>query len=171
MINPSFSTLLSFVLSMSSQKTHNELTIAVGSKNPVKCNAVLRGYNQVACFFPPLGGMNTATAPKIEGIEVPSGVSDQPMSDEETQKGAQNRAMSAYAAYQELYGVAPFLAVGLEGGVSVDTNNVMECFAWIYCYDGTRTGASRTASFPLPSVIRDLVLTGMELGHADDKVV
>lgn len=57
--------------------------IAVGSSNPVKINAVIN-----AC---------TETWPDVvvEGFDVPSGVDDQPRSDEETVTGAVNRAKEA----------------------------------------------------------------------------
>jgi inosine/xanthosine triphosphatase len=180
LIVPSYSTLLAFIYTMSNKEKlmQNDWTIAVGSKNPVKVNAVSRGFEQVASFFPPVDGLElllaetNAATPRIEGIDVPSGVSDQPMGDRETKTGALNRATAAYTAYEKLNGAPPRLSVGLEGGVSVDSEtNIMECFAWIFVFDGKRSGAARTASFPLPPVMRDMVMKeGMELGDADDKV-
>jgi non-canonical (house-cleaning) NTP pyrophosphatase len=51
-----------------------------------------------------------------------------------------------------------------------DDGEKMECFAWTAVYNGKNMGTARTASFFLPKQIRDLVLEGMELGDADDKV-
>mmetsp|Transcript_113583 Transcript_113583/g.222718 ORF Transcript_113583/g.222718 Transcript_113583/m.222718 type:complete len:189 (+) Transcript_113583:68-634(+) len=140
-----------------------KLVIAVGSTNPVKVAASVNGVKRA---FQLLGEVST------EKFNVPSGVSDQPMTDAETKAGAQNRAKAAYAAYQRAHdGIAPFLSVGLEGGVQQCDNSELECFAWIAVYNGTQTGFARTGSFVLPRRIRDLVVDeGMELGHADDLV-
>ena len=59
----------------------NKLKILVGSKNPTKTNAVSRAFDRV--FY------NTTTA--LIGVGVNSGVSDQPMTCEETKLGAKNR--------------------------------------------------------------------------------
>lgn len=97
----------------------------------------------------------------VEGVGAPSGVSDQPMTDEETQTGARNRARNAGTAawliasfhvdftpliplvvglYKDAHGKAPDFAVGLEGGVNKtaypgtndgDTTVYMTCFAWM----------------------------------------
>ena len=48
---------------------------------------------------------------------VASGVSDQPMSEEETKQGAENRAKAAAAAFAQAGESGPDFAVGLEGGV------------------------------------------------------
>ncbi|MEN0049906.1 MAG: DUF84 family protein, partial [Bacteroidota bacterium] len=55
--------------------------IIVASKNPVKIKAALQGFQEMfpEGFF------------EAEGIAVPSGVSDQPMGNEETYQGAWNR--------------------------------------------------------------------------------
>ena len=59
--------------------------VVVASNNPVKKQAALAGFQK----------MFAHEDFKIEGIAVPSGVSDQPMSDEETLQGALNRAQKA----------------------------------------------------------------------------
>lgn len=146
-----------------------EATIAVGSKNPVKINAVSNGFQQIGRFY--WASQNEEfTQPLVEGIDVSSDVSDQPMSDDETKLGSKNRAKNVFKEYENLKGHAPKLAVGLEGGVAV-RDSVMECFAWITIYDGIKYSSSRTGSFQLPSIIKDLVCKdGLELGDADDRV-
>jgi inosine/xanthosine triphosphatase len=49
---------------------------------------------------------------------------------------------------------------------------VLECFAWVVVLDPTtgQSGKARAASFSLPKSISDLVLSGVELGDADDQV-
>lgn len=74
-------------------------TVAIGSTNPVKVGAVREALGKL---FPKA---------KFVGVEVDSGVSRQPMSDEETLRGARNRAKAA------LKKVGADMGVGLEGGV------------------------------------------------------
>ncbi|HBF73413.1 MAG TPA: non-canonical purine NTP phosphatase, partial [Alteromonas australica] len=52
----------------------------VGSQNPVKVNAALETLSDTL-----------DEAFEVEGISVPSGVSEQPMTEEETREGAINR--------------------------------------------------------------------------------
>lgn len=136
--------------------------IAVGSKNPVKSSAALRGSEKAL----------TGKVVVVEGFDVPSSVSDQPMTDAETRLGAENRARAAYESYQVRHAdVKPDYAIGLEGGVATTSNDELECFAWIAVFDGSKLGVARTGAFLLPRRIRDLVVKeGMELGHADDLV-
>ena len=83
--------------------TGRVITVVVGSKNPVKVAYVVRGcgsaatwtslwlFNNRACreaFAAAYPGHTLV----VEGVGAPSGVSDQPMTDEETQPGARNRA-------------------------------------------------------------------------------
>lgn len=96
-------------------------------------------------------------------------VSAQPMNDNETKMGALNRSEAAYAEFLEKYDSPPAYSIGMEGGVQLSGDD-LECFAWMAIFDGFRHGTARTASFPLPKKVRDLVLGGMELGHADDAV-
>lgn len=89
------------------------LRIAVGSLNPSKLRAVKQAMTQI------LEHKETPEAVSIDliGFDVESGVPDQPMGDEETCRGAQNRAVAAYAAYTKAQGVRPHFAIGLEGGL------------------------------------------------------
>lgn len=125
------------------------------------------------------------------GINANSGVPDQPMGDDETKRGAKNRAAAALAAVSN----ASF-AVGLEGGLSKfdaaysaekDGRSGIEVFAWMAVAGRTPAatitstastepvlpqqsnwGFAKTASFELPRVVSDLIFQGMELGDADD---
>ena len=141
--------------------------IAVGSRNPVKINSSLTGVKKA--LIPVAGDDVDVTA---QGFDVSSGVSDQPMGDAETKLGAVNRAKGAYEAFiAENEGVKPNFSVGLEGGIINDEEEeIMICSAWMAVFDGESIGTARTCSFPLPPKIRELVLGGMELGDADDKV-
>ncbi len=145
------------------------INIVVGSKNPVKMNAAKSGAMKSFYAQEPLNNLSTI---EVFGFDVPSGVSSQPIWDEETKTGAINRAKLAFNNYIEINGHAPHFSVGLEGGVqSIGEENELECFAWIIVFDGHKFGKARTASFILPQVVRDMIINdGLELGEADDKM-
>ena len=128
--------------------------IIVASKNPTKIQSALKGFQEM---FP-----NETF--EIEGISVPSNVSDQPLGDEETFAGAMNRAKGA----QQKIVDADYW-VGIEGG-NIPQNDEMEVMAWIIVLSKERMGKARTAGFYLPPRIVELVNEGYELGHADDIV-
>lgn len=129
------------------------LRIAVASKNPVKLEAVKDG---LSVFF--------AEDIYVEGFSVESGVSDQPMSDQETLQGATNRVISLQENCKEFD-----FYIGIEGGIERTTNGMM-AFAWIIIRSSTKIGKARTATFILPQKIADLINSGIELGDADDIV-
>lgn len=131
-------------------------TIVVASQNPVKQEAVRRGFAQL---FP-------ADTVRIEGVSVPSGVSEQPLGDDETRLGAANRAQSA----QQTRPDATYWA-GIEGGCSIHDDGSVSVYAWIVVRgpDGM-VGHSRTSAFFLPEEVAALVRDGVELGPADDAV-
>jgi inosine/xanthosine triphosphatase len=126
--------------------------VVVASLNPVKIQAVKNGFEKL---LPEL---------QIEcvGISVPSGVSDQPMSDEETRQGAKNRVNKAIAMTDN----ADYY-VGIEGGIEVEGEE-MHAFAWIYIQSKDMVGKSRTGTFLLPKKVTELVKQGEELGMAND---
>ncbi|MFZ2187590.1 MAG: inosine/xanthosine triphosphatase [Candidatus Moraniibacteriota bacterium] len=129
--------------------------IVIASKNPVKINAALTGFQKM---FP-------SEQFEIEGISVFSGVSDQPQTDSEAFDGALNRAENANREKPD----ADFW-VGIEGGIEMK-NGEMECFAWVVIRSkDNKHGKGRTGTFFLPPEIRELVLAGEELGKADDIV-
>ena len=162
------------------------LTIVVASQNPVKVNATLGGFNRM---FPPPSpptdisissqAASTSSSPNAEwhvvrGVAVPSGVSDQPMTDAETLLGARNRAENA----RKLVPDADYW-VGIEGGVDSDPDDpfLLRSFAWIVVWgrdpatcngDGVKVGKARTATYYLPRESAKLIRGGIELGKADD---
>ena len=126
--------------------------VAVGSTNPVKLGAV----RAVLQHFAPFIG--------VDGVEVDSGVPDQPHGDEQTIVGATNRAHAARAALDA------DLGVGIEGGV-VETPTGMRTCAWAVVATregGTHVGGS--LSMPLPDAVAALIRDGVELGHAIDQL-
>lgn len=132
----------------------NRLNVVVASRNPVKINAALDGFQRMFPHY------HFTAAP----LDVPSGVADQPMSDEETLKGAYNRVENAFAAQQE----ADFW-IGIEGGVA-KIENSLAAFAWVVVKTKDLTGKARSGLFFLPPAVQELIDQGMELGTADDIV-
>ena len=129
--------------------------IIVASKNPVKINTTQEGFLKM---FP-------EELFEIKGISAESGVSDQPMSEEETLKGATTRAENA-----SLTETNADYWVGIEGGLE-EINGEMEAFAWIVVKSKEGIfGKGRTGSFFLPKQVVKLIKQGYELGTADDMV-
>ncbi|MCC9136044.1 inosine/xanthosine triphosphatase [Pontibacter silvestris] len=131
-----------------------KLTIVVASTNPVKVNAAIDGIKQL---FPKCNYY-------VKYISVPSGVADQPMSDNETLTGALNRVNNAHEAEPEAD-----LWIGIEGGVA-RMGNELAAFAWIVVRSGSMIGKARSGTFFLPQAVTNLVEQGIELGTADDMV-
>lgn len=128
--------------------------VVVASKNPVKINASQEGFQQA---FP-------HQLFDFEGVNVASGVSDQPMSSQETYQGAFNRALAA----QQAQPMANYW-IGIEGGIE-EVKAHLEVFAWVVILTKDQQGVAKTASFMLPPKVSELVKQGIELGTADDMV-
>lgn len=143
---------------MSAQETSSRVLpqkIIVASQNPIKINAAHEGFSRL---FP--GSTYT-----VRGVSAASGVPDQPMTDNETLRGALNRVQNARALEPDAH-----YWVGIEGGVDTQSGSV-ESFAWVAVIGkDERTGKARTAAYYLPEETAQLVREGMELGHADDLV-
>lgn len=128
--------------------------VIIASTNPVKIDAARLGFE----------AMFAGEEFHFQGVDVPSGVSHQPMTDAETLTGARTRAGNAHTAHPG----ADFW-VGIEGGVE-DSVRGMHAFAWVVILGRDLTGEARTGTFQLPPEISRLVRQGVELGHADDLV-
>lgn len=129
------------------------MKVAVASTNPVKIEAVREAFTE--CFS---GNID------IESFSIPSGVSDQPLGNKETRRGAGNRAETLMLQRPDFD-----YYVGIEGGVSM-IKRQMAAFAWMVIKSKDKEGTARTASFFLPPRVAELVLIGYELGEADDIV-
>jgi inosine/xanthosine triphosphatase len=129
------------------------MKIAVGSKNPVKIEAVRL---VVARVWPEAD---------IVPLAVPSGVAAMPMSDADCLAGARNRAKAAQAMANASLGV------GLEGGVNPEPAGLM-LLGWVAVVDGRgRQGVGGGARLPLPAGIAGQVLAGAELGPLMDELL
>lgn len=125
--------------------------VVVASTNPFKVDAVRLGYERVF-----------KTPPRrLDSVEVPSGVASQPIGDEETYRGALQRAQRA----RELVPDAD-LWFGIEGGV-IDYGVRMHVCSWVVVFDdANRFGECRDATFAIPGEIADLVRSGYGLATA-----
>ena len=128
--------------------------VIVSSKNPVKINSTKEGFQKI---FP-------EKVFSYEGVSVPSQVSEQPMTDQETLAGAKNRASNARQEHPD----ADYW-VGIEGGCD-ETAVGMLAFAWVVVLSKEKQGESRTSTFYLPPKVTELIHQGVELGHATDQV-
>jgi len=133
------------------------MKILVGSKNPVKIDAVkeafLKYFNDVS----------------VEGIEVDSGVSVQPVNDE-TYRGAQNRALKLKEMNDNQNLGADFF-VGIEGGIAKLFNRWFAFGCMCIIDNENNIGFGNSPQFELPEFIVNKLLTGMELGYVMDEIL
>ncbi|MEC0303455.1 DUF84 family protein [Terribacillus saccharophilus] len=118
------------------------MKMIVGSKNPAKVQAVSAVFG---------------TRWELESAAVDSGVSAQPMSDEETRQGAIQRAI----ACSKLSGASA--GIGLEGGVTEMDDGLYIC-NWGALAVGDKVWSASGAKLLLPDFIAEPVLSGQELG-------
>ncbi|MGB5292363.1 MAG: inosine/xanthosine triphosphatase [Lysobacterales bacterium] len=131
------------------------MKIIVSSHNPVKIAAVRKAF---LSRFP-------SSDIELTPVSVPSGVPDQPMSDQVTLQGARNRVNNAKTNYPD----ADYW-VGMEGGLDLFDGHLM-AFAWMVIGGSKdRISETRTATLPLPPRVQELVIGGLELGDANDQV-
>ncbi len=123
------------------------MKIIIGSQNKAKITAV----------------KNIFRTSEIIGIQAPSRVSDQPMSDQETLTGAINRARYCQESEPGVIGI------GLEGGVMQLNHQLLLC-NWGALVDplGNLYIASG-ARIPLPDQITKALRSGRELGEIIDE--
>lgn len=127
--------------------------VTVGSTNPIKIAAVRSIVTRLA------------PGAIITGVKVPSGVSDQPFSDEVTQAGARRRANEALVRGDGTHGI------GIEGGVVVMPDGAMRTCAWCVVVDRVgREGMGGSLSMPLPELVANEIRAGKELADAMDSV-
>ncbi|CAE8658689.1 unnamed protein product [Polarella glacialis] len=139
--------------------------IAVGTTNACKVAAVdaaVRGYE--------VSGANFLDFAAIETHQVSSEVSAQPMTLDETYRGAMNRARNAYAQARAGNSSAVILALGIESGLNWSTvdgraYDVCVCSA----FDGTTFNQGMSCSFEIPPLVLRFVLEeGMDLAQASN---
>lgn len=136
--------------------------IFVGSKNPAKIDAVRTASQK------------TWPDAVILGIDVPSGIDAQPLTDEDTRQGARNRAMAVLREGQKIHqevkkGEA--LGIGLEGGV-FDHGDQLWSTVWVAVTDdASHFWEANGARFPVPEPINSIMKAGEEMGPVVEKIV
>jgi len=142
------------------------ITIVVGSKNPVKVNAVQIAANSYWKNF------------ELVSINAPSNISNMPLSKEETRIGAKNRALAALDWMKNQKDNLPVnkddqnlvLAVGNEGGIT-SIDGIWYLFGTTLVTDGKIESWGGETLVRLPSIMVDELQGGqVELGEVIDKI-
>lgn len=100
----------------------------------------------------------------IASIACPSGVSEQPIGNEETRQGAINRALKTLSCK------VGDIGVGLEGGVMYVGKDMYLCNWGAIVIKGGPTLTAAGAQIPLSENIRKEIESGQELGPVIDRV-
>jgi inosine/xanthosine triphosphatase len=124
------------------------MRIVIGSKNPAKITAVKN------CF--------SDQEAEIVALDIPSGVNAQPFSDEETIKGAINRALGALREGNGAIGI------GLEGGVQETSAGLLIVNWGALASENREPFIAGGARFLLPEEIAIRLRAGEELGPVMD---
>ncbi len=125
--------------------------ISIGTSNPTKIQAVEEVTRTSSLF----------TGLRIKYFAAPSGVSEQPMSLEETVQGAKNRALKAFKDCK--------YSIGLESGLmkAPGTKTGMIEFCACAIYDGKHYATGFSCGFELPPKILDMIKKdGIDMGDA-----
>lgn len=128
--------------------------IVVGSTNPTKIDSTRAAFEAV---WPD-------ETFEVTGVKVKSGVSEQPMSFDETIRGAKNRARAAM-----LLNPADF-AVGLEAGVENMSQGWFDS-GWCAVLDSSGSfGIGSSPVLSMPDAMMEQILSGKELGQVVDEM-
>jgi inosine/xanthosine triphosphatase len=134
------------------QKT---VRVMVGSKNPVKINAANDALSLLC---------SEMTIESV-GVTAPSGVPDQPMTEDETKLGAVNRVLHCRQYHQADYYMA------MEGGVHLfDFGPATFAYVAIANNVNEEPSIGRGALLPLPMPVYEALQAGEELGHVMDRL-
>ena len=158
-----------------------KIIIAIGSKRGPKLNAVKQALEVFSPAFPP------GSEFELVGMEVESGVSHTPSSQEELMRGARQRAETLVQIAKKNNLQWNFF-VGLEGGLDVvhetssptpkrrhsdsprHAHRRVFLESWAYVSDGTRGHYGRSGAIELPEpLIREVLENGTELAVAIDR--
>jgi len=127
------------------------MNIAIGTRNPVKIQAIQKAFEQIHLEA------------HFTSYDVPSEVSGQPISDEETRLGAVNRARHDQRKDDAYAGI------GLEGGVKWIEGTLYLCnWGALVTSEGT-VFTAMGAGLPLPDDIAKGIEAGSELGPLMDQ--
>ena len=128
------------------------LNVVVGSKNPVKVNAAKHIFS---LYFP-------EHTIQCQGVHAPSGVPDQPLGEDETRIGAENRVKYCQAHYEADFYTA------MEGGAEQFSYGAAT-FAFVVIANSEQFSVGRSSNLPLPPPFFKALLAGKELGDVMDE--
>ncbi len=132
--------------------------ILVGSKNPVKISAAKEGFLK---YFDEV---------EVKNFDVPSDVPVQPISSEETYKGAENRA----ERLKEIDGKENLgfdFFVGIEGGISETFDKWFAYGCMCIIHKSGKKSFGTSPHFELPKPVTKRLLKREELGHVMDEIM
>lgn len=124
------------------------MKVVIGTKNPAKILAVKKAFEHHPCDF--------------TSLDVPSGISAQPFSDEETIQGAINRALKACELGEGDIGI------GLEGGVEETSFGLFLCNWGALVEKNGVPFIAGGARIKLPEDVAARLRAGEELGPVMD---
>lgn len=131
------------------------MLIAIGTKNQAKIQALQETLEEIRCF----------DSFEILSFSVSSGVSDQPLSLEETITGAKNRARASFL----LPDSAPHYGFGIESGLiqapGTRTGFLNLCVCCIYNGKNYNTGFSTGFEVPFP-ILQRVIEEKLDLSQA-----
>ncbi len=130
------------------------MKIAIGSKNPDKIAATRQAF----------GAVWPAQELEMVAMTVPSGVSDQPLTTDETIKGAINRAKTVKVSLR------PDYAVGIEAGLT-KIGETWFVDGWVAVIDASgRVGIGGSPAMEVAPALMKLVKSGSQLQQACNAV-
>jgi inosine/xanthosine triphosphatase len=131
--------------------------VVLASTSPAKVDAVRRATERIGTVD------STFSYVTLRTLDV-TGVSPRmPMTDKETLEGARLRAATAARSVQ-----SPFIAIGLEGGISEEPLPTLT--SWAVATDGERWGYGAGGRIVLPDAVMQQVKAGRELGDVIDQL-
>ncbi|MCW8093280.1 inosine/xanthosine triphosphatase [Alteromonas sp. ASW11-130] len=134
------------------------IKLLVGSRNPIKVAAAKHALMKVF----------SSELLVAEGINAPSGVNRQPMSEAETRQGAVNR-VNAILQDEQWTVDDKHWVIAIEGGVDKFSDGPCT-FAYIAIWHQRKWSIGRSANLPLPPQIYKALETGQELGEVMDSL-
>ena len=131
--------------------------IVVASTSPAKVDAVRSAIERIEKIDP------TFQKTTLRVLSAGDAAPRMPMTDRETLDGARARAAAAART-----ATSPFIAIGLEGGLSEDP--LVTLTSWAAATDGTRWGYGAGGRIVLPDAVIAQVKAGRELGDVIDEM-
>ncbi len=129
--------------------------VVVGSLNPVKLNSV---KDALRLIYPSLSLL-------VKGVNVESGISAMPMTDDEIRKGSSQRAINAHHLTGEK------LTVGLEGGLS-KLGQTWYLTSWTTVFFDSFISQASSLRMPVPHEVSEKIIhMKLELGEVIDLLV